>query len=92
MWRFDRPDDPIPLDNFWGKSDLQCVSDLQAANNPTVKYPDGVSDVAMVWDPYFPRTIPTVPAGVKGKATHPGGFNNLYLDWHAKFVKDARTE
>lgn len=92
LWRFDRTDEPIPLDNFWGKSELQCVSDLQAANNPTVKYPEGVADVAMVWDPYFPKTIPSTPSGVRSKAVHPKGFNNLFLDWHAKYTVDRRVE
>ena len=31
MWRFDRPDDPVPLDNLWGKSPEQAVVDLQDA-------------------------------------------------------------
>lgn len=92
LWRFDRPDNPVPLDNFWGKSELGALADLQLAGNPTVKYPEGVSDIAMIWDPYFPRTIPTTPLSVRGRAAHPGGFNNLYLDWHAKYVPDRRTE
>jgi len=92
LWRFDRIDDPVPLDNFWGKSDLGALADLQLANNPTVKYPEGVADIQMIVDPYFPRTIPTTPPGVRGKATHPGGANNLYLDWHVKYVPDRRID
>src|SRR4051794_22642996 len=34
LFRFDRPDDPVPLDDFWGKSVSQAVTDLYAANNP----------------------------------------------------------
>lgn len=90
MWRFDRLDDPIPLDNLWGKSPEQAVSDLQLALNPTVGYPEGVADVAMTWDPYFPATIPTTPAEVRGRAVHPEGYNRLFLDLHAKFQKDRR--
>lgn len=92
MWRFDRISDPVDLDNLWGKTEDQAVRDLQAAGNPTVGYPEGVADIGMVWDPYFPRTIPTTPEQYRGKATHVGGHNVLYLDGHAKFVKDRRTE
>lgn len=92
MWRFDQVADPVPLDNLWGKSDEQAVSDLQAAQNPQAGNPEGVADVAMIWDPYFPSTIPTTPVGLRGKATHPGGHNILYLDGHAKYLKDRRTQ
>lgn len=91
MWRFDRPDDPVALDNFWGKTPAQCVSDLQAANNPQAGVPDGVADVELIVDPYFPRTIPTVPEQLKGKAAHFGGRNRLFLDLHVRFLRDART-
>ena len=33
LWRFDRPDDPVPLDNLWGKIDAQAVEDLRQARN-----------------------------------------------------------
>jgi prepilin-type N-terminal cleavage/methylation domain-containing protein len=92
MWRFDRPDDPIPLDDLWGKSEEGAVSDLQAANNPQVGFPEGTADVEMAVDPYFPKTIPTVPPELKGKSVHFGGRNRLFLDWHVKFLKDARTD
>ena len=92
MWRFDRPDDPIPLDNLWGKSEEQAVADLQASGNPTVGFPEGTSQVAMIWDPYFPGTIPTTPSQYRGRAAHPGGYVQVFLDTHAKFFKDRRTE
>lgn len=92
LWRFDRPDDPIPLDNLWGKTETQAVSDLQAAQNPQVGRPDSPADVEMVVDPYFPRTIPSVPASLKGKAVHFGGRNRLFLDSHVKHLRDARTQ
>lgn len=91
MWRFDRLDDPIPLDNLWGKTEEQSVSDLQLAKNPQVGFPEGVSDVEIAVDPYFPRTISSVPEELKGKSAHFGGRNRLFLDWHAKFLKDPRT-
>ena len=91
MWRFDRPDFPIPLDNLWGKSPEQAVADLQAAQNPIVGRPEGVADVEMAVDPYFPATIPSVPAELKGASVHFGGRNRLFLDWHAKYLKDPRT-
>ena len=91
LWRFDRFDDPVPLDNLWGKTDDQAVSDLQDAGNPQVGYPQGVSDVELAVDPYFPRTIPTTPPEVRGKAVHAGGRNRLFLDSHAKWLRDTRT-
>lgn len=91
FWRFDRPDDPVPLDNLWGKSESQAVSDLQAANNPQVGFPEGVSDVEMMVDPYFPSTIPTTPPALRGRSVHFGGRNRLFLDWHAKWIRDPRT-
>lgn len=92
LWRFDRPDDPVPLDDFWGKTPQQCLSDLLQANNPTVGQPGGLSDVEMAVDPYFPGTIPAVPADLKGRAVHSKGRNRLYLDNHAEFVRDSRLQ
>src|SRR5258708_993074 len=36
LWRFDRPDDPVGLEDFWGKTETQAVSDLQSTNDPLV--------------------------------------------------------
>jgi prepilin-type processing-associated H-X9-DG protein len=90
LWRFDRPDNPVPLDDFWGKTISQAVADLYAANNPTAT--NAVSPTFVEWavDPYFPRTISSLPSDVRGTAVHRGGRNILYLDSHAMFVKDAR--
>ncbi|MEO6035894.1 MAG: prepilin-type N-terminal cleavage/methylation domain-containing protein [Verrucomicrobiota bacterium] len=92
LWRFDHIDADIPLDNFWGKSESQIVSDLRQANNPQAGIPKGVSDVELVVDPYFPSTIPSIPDDIRGRAVHPGGRNRLFLDNHADFFKDARTK
>ena len=91
-FRFDRPDTPQPLDEFWGKSELQCVSDLVLANNPQAGIPNGPADVELVVDPYFPGTIPTVLPELKGHAVHFGGRNRLLLDGHVKFFRDYRTQ
>ena len=91
LWRFDRPDNPIPLDDLWGKTDLQSVADLDAAQNPTVGYPDGPADVELCVDPYFPATIPTVPTAIRGLSVHFGGRNRLFLDGHVKYLRDIRT-
>ncbi|MGV3615187.1 MAG: prepilin-type N-terminal cleavage/methylation domain-containing protein [Fimbriimonas sp.] len=91
MWRFDQVVEPVPLDNFWGKTDDQAVTDLAAANNPTAGVPQGVADVELAVDPYFPRTIPTVAANMKGLSVHSGGRNRLFLDGHAKWLRDIRT-
>jgi prepilin-type N-terminal cleavage/methylation domain-containing protein len=90
MWRFDRPDVPIPLDDFWGKTEQQAVDDIRAANIPSLGMPDGVADVEMVVDPYFPKTVKAVPAALKGKSVHFGGRNRLLLDWHVKYFRDFR--
>jgi hypothetical protein len=66
------------------------VSDLRAANNPTAGQPNGPSDVELTVDPYFPRTIPAVPAEIRGRAVHPKGRNRLLLDLHIEFLRDAR--
>ncbi len=94
LWRFDRPNEPIPLTNGWGKTEQQLVSDLAAANDPTIvpRQPTGVAEVEVAVDPYFPRTIPSAPANVKGRAVHMGGRNRLFLDGHVKYLRDARTD
>lgn len=91
MWRFDRTTTPTTLDDFWGKSGDQALSDLQQANDPQIGYPNGPSDVEFVVDPYFPKTIPSVPASLKGVTAHPGGRNKLYMDGRVKFFVDGRT-
>ncbi|MCW3098663.1 MAG: hypothetical protein JWL77_4281 [Chthonomonadaceae bacterium] len=91
-WRFDRPDVPTPLDDFWGKSELQCVADLVQANNPQAGTPSGPADVELVADPYFPGTIPTVAPTLKGRGVHFGGRNRLLLDTHVKYFRDSRTQ
>ena len=92
MWRFDRPDDPVPLDNFWGKTPDQAVDDLITANNPQAGQPNGVAEVELAVDPYFPSTISTVPTNLKGKTSHFDGRNRLFLDSHAAFLHDSRTK
>jgi prepilin-type N-terminal cleavage/methylation domain-containing protein/prepilin-type processing-associated H-X9-DG protein len=92
LWRFDRAEDPVPLDNFWGKTDLQAVEDLRAANNPQAGRPESISDAELAVDPYFPKTIPSVSAELKGRAVHMGGRNRLFLDTHVKYFRDIRTD
>lgn len=90
LWRFDRTDDPVPLDNFWLKTPAQSFQDLREANNPTVGRPESLGDVEFAVDPYFPKTAPTVAAELKGIAVHRGGRNRLMLDQRAEFVRDVR--
>jgi prepilin-type N-terminal cleavage/methylation domain-containing protein/prepilin-type processing-associated H-X9-DG protein len=92
LWRFDRPDSPVPLDNFWGKTPEQAVDELRQANNPQAGLPESVADAELAVDPYFPRTIATVPAALKGRSVHLGGRNRLFLDGHVKWLRDTRTE
>ncbi|MGO9477742.1 MAG: type II secretion system protein [Limisphaerales bacterium] len=94
LWRFDRTNDlndPTMLEDFWTKSETKAVSDLQAANDPTVGLINGPSDVELAVDPYFPQTIPTVPAALLGRTIHPGGRNRAFLDGHEQYIKDPRT-
>lgn len=91
LWRFDRVTQEIPLDNFWGKTEEQAVADLRNANNPQVGIPNGAAEVELSVDPYFPKTIPTIPEPYKGRAVHPNGRNRLFLDGHVAFLRDART-
>jgi prepilin-type N-terminal cleavage/methylation domain-containing protein len=90
LWRFDRNEDPVPLDNFWGKRVEARVTDLRAANNPQAGQPNGPSDVELTVDPYFPNTIASLPEDIRGRAVHPKGRNRLMLDMHAEFSRDAR--
>lgn len=92
LWRFDRPDDPVPLDDFWGKSVDQAIIQLQQADDPTVGVPNGPAEVELAVDPYFPATTPTVPANLKGLTTHSGGRTRLYLDVHADYERDPRLQ
>ncbi len=91
LWRFDRPDDPVGLEDFWGKTAAQAVSDLQAANDPLVGPISGPVDVEMAVDPYFPNTTPSVSPELKGRTIHAGGRCRVFLDGHVQFLKDSRT-
>jgi len=44
-----------------------------------------------VVDPYFPNTVPTVPAGFSGRTIHAGGRSRVFLDGHTQFIRDSRT-
>lgn len=91
MWRFDRPDDPLPLDEFWGRTVADCIPALRAANNPNAGQPLGPSDVEMAVDVYFPGTVPTLPENLRGKGPHRGSRNRMMLDGSAGVVKDPRV-
>jgi prepilin-type processing-associated H-X9-DG protein len=91
LWRFDHIEQDVPLDNFWGKTEEECVQDLRKANNAQAGNPNGAVDVEMAVDPYFPSTIPSIPDPYKGRAVHPNGRNRLFLDGHVAFLRDART-
>lgn len=93
-WRFDRTNDmndPAMLEDFWGKTESKAVSDLQSANDPTVGPISGPVDVELVVDPYFPKTVPTVSANLKGRTIHAGGRCRVFLDGHTEYIRDPRT-
>ena len=95
LWRFDRPDNPVGLTDFWGKSENQAVADLQANNIPIIDPAIGpinsASDVELAVDPYFPSTILAVDPALKGRTIHAGGRCRVFLDDHVQFIKDPRT-
>ena len=90
MWRFDRKDDPVSLDNFWGRTEADCLTSLREAKNPNAGTPNGPSDVELTVDVYFPSTVPSLPVDLRGRGAHAGGRNSLMLDGHASFLQDAR--
>ena len=91
MWRFDQVTDPVAEDNFWGRTENECVLHLADANNPIAGTPTGLSDTEMTVDVYFPNTVPALPANLSGRSAHAGGRNRLMLDGHTEFTRDART-
>ena len=94
LWRFDRTNDladATMLEDFWTKTRAQAVTDLQAANDPTVGVISGPTDVELTVDSYFPNTVPTVDSALRGRTIHPGGRNRLLLDGHVQYLKDHRT-
>ncbi len=90
LWRFDRPEDPVDPEDFWGKTESQAIADLQAANDSLLGPVSGAADVELTVDPYFPVTISNLEAELRGRTVHRGGRNRLFLDGHAAFVKDRR--
>lgn len=92
LWRFDQVSEPVPLDNWWGKTPDQAVADLVIAANRFVGIPSGVSQAELAVDPFFPRANMTIPASIRGRAVHFGGRNRLFLDGHVKFLRDPRTD
>jgi len=91
LWRFDRADAVVPLDNFWDKTPDSALEDFRASllNSPTPP-PDGLSGVELAVDPYFPATIPAVSAALSGRSAHRGGRNRLMLDGSAAWLRDNR--
>jgi prepilin-type N-terminal cleavage/methylation domain-containing protein/prepilin-type processing-associated H-X9-DG protein len=91
MWRFDRIGDPVPEDNFWGRTESDAFAHLKDSGNTTIGSPTGPSDVELTVDVYFPAPIPTIPGELKGRSAHAGGRNRLMLDGHVQWWKDSRT-
>lgn len=91
MWRFDRTNNPVPLDNFWGKKTQDCVLDLRKANNPNAPPPSSASELELTVDVYFPSTVSALPENLRGRSAHPGGRNRMMLDGNVRFFKDKRT-
>lgn len=105
MWRFDRPTTSAECtaaapcaDEWWGDTDDAAIAGQHAAwvaaGESLKAYPSGdatsVSDAELATDPYFPDTVPSLPADVKGLSVHMGGRNRLFLDGHVSWLRDVR--
>jgi prepilin-type processing-associated H-X9-DG protein len=90
MWRFDRIEDPVPLDNFWGKRREEAFHDLRQAGNPQVGIPESTTEVEFAVDIYFPAAAPGVEDAMRGMAAHSKGRNRLWLDGHVSWWRDPR--
>jgi prepilin-type processing-associated H-X9-DG protein len=90
MWRFDRTNGPVPLDNFWGKSLAETLLDLERAASPFLPGPHRPDTVELMVDVYYPATASALPDELRGRAAHRGGMNRLFLDGHVVFNRDAR--
>lgn len=90
LWRFDRTNDSIPPDNFWGKSAEAAVKEYAASRAASGETISGEAEVELVVDAYFPMTNTNLPPEIRGLTPHPGGRNRLFLDGHTAFQKDAR--
>jgi len=85
-WRFDKADaDKIALDNWWGKTPEQALTDLDKANNPDAGKPKSVSEAVLLTDAYFPKSAHGIDDALLGKGAHTEGRNELFLDGHVKF-------
>ncbi|HWQ90916.1 MAG TPA: prepilin-type N-terminal cleavage/methylation domain-containing protein, partial [Clostridia bacterium] len=56
MWRFDRTDEPVPGDNFWGRTEADCVNSMRDLNDPNAPTLTGPSDLELAVDVYLPNT------------------------------------
>jgi len=91
LWRFDRADAVVALDNFWNKTPDSALEDLRTSLlNSATPPPDGPSGVELAVDAYFPATILAVSDVLKGRAAHRGGRNRLMLDGSAAWFRDNR--
>jgi len=75
------------------KNGQQTVADLvdASATAALLGVVNGASDVALAVDPYYPNSVPAVPAGFSGRSFHAGGHCRVYLDGHMQLLKDLRT-
>jgi len=90
FWRFDRSDNPEPLDDFWGKTLDQCVADLDTANIASIGQPSGVAEIELAVDPYFPDNALNIEPNLVGVSVHFGGRNRVFMDFHATWFRDIR--
>ena len=90
MWRFDRAEPEVELDNFWGKTPEQAVADMARAGDPRSPAPSGPGELEMMADVYFPSTIAALPPELQGGSPHRRGRHRLVLEGRVEYVRDAR--
>ena len=71
---------------------LQKISQHESPDAVVPIQPDGPAEVELAVDPYFPNTIPSLDASLRGRAVHMGGRNRVFLDAHVKYFRDLRTQ
>ena len=55
MWRFDRKDDPVTLDNFWGRTEADCVAKYNAL--VTAANDAGLKEVEKYYSDHYKATL-----------------------------------
>jgi hypothetical protein len=72
-------------------SHFMVASMIGDKTDATLGYSGSAVDVELAVAHYFPNTILSVDAALKGRTIHAGGRCSVILDGHTQFIKDVRT-